>query len=147
MSGFWIRLWLRSHYWKLLQIHIIATIEITIKKFLRFRLFAFIFCKNILNFQCVTVRNKLKSVLFWKTSECVSSRIICYKEIKQTKILSKRKIFILVIQFRWQSETTNSSFWMVNILLRKSDTLSKKQVEITKTRVLWWKTTTTTTNA
>ena len=34
---------------------------------------------------------------------------------------------MLYIQFRWQLETTNSRFWLVNILLRKFDNLSKKK--------------------
>ena len=33
------------------------------------------------------------------------------------------------MQFHWQLETTNSRFWLVNILLRKFDTLSKKETK------------------
>ena len=40
------------------------------------------------------------------------------------------------IQFNWQFPTTNSCFWLVNILLQKFDTSSKN----IKTQILWWKT-------
>ena len=33
------------------------------------------------------------------------------------------------IQFRWQLETTNSGFWVVNVLLRKFNTLPEKRNE------------------
>ena len=45
------------------------------------------------------------------------------------------------IQFYWQLETTNLRFWLVDMLLRKSDTLSKKEMKMIKTQILWWKTT------
>ena len=35
------------------------------------------------------------------------------------------------MQFHWQLETTNSRFWLVNILLRKFDTSSKRKKMIT----------------
>ena len=41
----------------------------------------------------------------------------------------------LNIQFHWQLETTNSHFWLVNILLRKFDTSSKKEMKMIKTQV------------
>ena len=43
---------------------------------------------------------------------------------------------IQCIQFHWQLETTNSRFWLVNILLPKFDTSSKKVMKIIKTQVL-----------
>ena len=46
-----------------------------------------------------------------------------------------------IIQFRWQFENTNSRFWLVNTLLRKFETLSKKEIKMIKTQILWWKTT------
>ena len=33
------------------------------------------------------------------------------------------------LQFHWQLETANSHFWLVNILLRKFDTSSKKRIQ------------------
>ena len=47
----------------------------------------------------------------------------------------------VIIQFRWQLETTNSRFWLVNILLQKFDTLSEKEMKMIKTQMLWWKST------
>ena len=44
------------------------------------------------------------------------------------------------IQFHWQLETINSRFWLVNILLRKFDTSSKKEMKMIKTQILWCKT-------
>ena len=43
------------------------------------------------------------------------------------------------MQFHWQLETTNSRFWLVNILLPKFDTLSKEEMKIIKAQILWWK--------
>ena len=37
------------------------------------------------------------------------------------------------MQFRWQLETTNSRFWFVNILLRKFDALSEKEMKMINT--------------
>ena len=54
----------------------------------------FIFCKHVL---CVTLRNLIKICSFLIKSECMSYRTIFHKEINQTKILSKRKIFILLV--------------------------------------------------
>ena len=48
-------------------------------------------------------------------------------------------LVVLSIQFHWQLETTNSRFWLINILLRKFDTLSEKEMKITKTQIMWWK--------
>ena len=42
------------------------------------------------------------------------------------------------IQFHRKLETTNSRFWLVNILLLKFDTLSKKEMKMIKTQILWW---------
>ena len=44
------------------------------------------------------------------------------------------------IQFHWHLETTNSRFWLVNMLFLKFDTLSKKEIKMIKTQILWWKT-------
>ena len=41
------------------------------------------------------------------------------------------------IQLHWHFGITNSYFWLFNILLRKFDTSSKK--EMIKTKTLWWK--------
>ena len=49
-------------------------------------------------------------------------------------------IYLPNIQFHWQLETTNSYFWLVNILLRKFETLSKKEIKMIKTQISWWKT-------
>ena len=43
-------------------------------------------------------------------------------------------------QFHWNFWTTNSFFWLVNIHLRKFNTLSKKEMKMIKTQLLWWKT-------
>ena len=45
-----------------------------------------------------------------------------------------------IIQFHWSLDTTNSRFWLVNMLLRKFHTLSKKETKMIKTQILWWKT-------
>ena len=37
------------------------------------------------------------------------------------------------ILFQWQLETTNSCFWLVNIVLRKFDTPWKKETKMIKT--------------
>ena len=42
----------------------------------------------------------------------------------------------------WQFLVTNSRIWLVNILRRNFDTLSKKEKNMKKTQILWWKTTT-----
>ena len=39
------------------------------------------------------------------------------------------------ITFHWQFRVTYSGFWLVNILLRKFDTLSKKESKMIKTQV------------
>ena len=44
------------------------------------------------------------------------------------------------IQFHWHLETTNSRFWLVNMLFLKFDTSSKKEIKMIKTQILWWKT-------
>ena len=57
-----------------------------------------LFFTNIFNVMSVTLRILLKSVLFWKKmKEMNACHTISYKEIKQTNILSIRKIFILVV--------------------------------------------------
>ena len=38
-----------------------------------------------------------------------------------------------MIQFHWQLETINSRFWLLNILLRKFDISTKKEMKMTKT--------------
>ena len=57
------------------------------------------FFVNMFNVLCVTLRILLKSVLFGKKIKEMNAchAIISYKQIKQTKILSIRKIFILVV--------------------------------------------------
>ena len=45
------------------------------------------------------------------------------------------------IQSRWQLETPNWCFWLVNILLRKTDTSLKKEMKTIITLILWSKTT------
>ena len=37
-----------------------------------------------------------------------------------------------MLQFYWQLEATNSCFWLVNILLRKFYTSSKKEMKMIK---------------
>ena len=59
----------------------------------------------------------------------------------QKKLFLKKMLVCCNMQFRSQLETTNSRFWLVNILLRKFETLSKKEIKIIKTQNLWWKTT------
>ena len=49
------------------------------------------------------------------------------------------------MQFHWQLETTNLRFWLVNILLRKFDTLSKKEIKMIKTNFMMKKKTKKTT--
>ena len=44
------------------------------------------------------------------------------------------------IQFHWRLESSNSIFQLVNILLLKFHTLSRKKIKLIKTRILWWKT-------
>ena len=56
-----------------------------------------LFFVNMFNVLCVTLRNLIKICSFLKKSEFTSYRTIFQKEIKQTKILSKRTIFILVV--------------------------------------------------
>ena len=51
---------------------------------------------NMFNVLCVTLRNQIKICSFLKRSEYMSYRTIFHKEIKQTKILPKMKMFILV---------------------------------------------------
>ena len=56
-----------------------------------------LFFVNMFDVLCVTLRNLIKICSFLKKSECMSCKIIFGKEIKQTKILAKRKAFILVV--------------------------------------------------
>ena len=51
-----------------------------------------------------------------------------------------RFVLRLCIQFHWQLETANSRFWLVNIMLRKFDTSSKKEMKMIKIQNLWRKT-------
>ena len=44
---------------------------------------------------------------------------------------------LCIIQFHWHLETTNSRFWLVNILLRKFDTLLEKEMKMIKKQILW----------
>ena len=44
------------------------------------------------------------------------------------------------IQLHWQFLITYSCFWLVNILLRKCDTSTKKEMQMIKTKIFWWKT-------
>ena len=60
---------------------------------------------------------------------------------KKPKQLQPLTSAYFIIQFRWQLETTNSRFWLVNILLLKFHTLSEKEMKMIKTQILWWKTT------
>ena len=46
----------------------------------------------------------------------------------------------MYIKFPWQFWTTNPSFWLVIILLRKFDASSKKEMKMIKTQIFWWKT-------
>ena len=43
---------------------------------------------------------------------------------------------IYCIQFHWQFLITNYVFWLINILLRKFDALSKKYMKMIKTQFL-----------
>ena len=43
------------------------------------------------------------------------------------------------IQFHWQFLITNSGFWLINILLRKFNTSSKKEMKMIKAQLFWWK--------
>ena len=56
-----------------------------------------LFFVNMFNVLCVTLRNLIKICSFLKKGECMSYKTIFDKEIKQTKILSKRKVFMLVV--------------------------------------------------
>ena len=58
--------------------------------------FTFIFCEHVQG-AVRHVENLIKIYSFLKESEFMSCRIIFHKEIKQTKILSKRDIFALVL--------------------------------------------------
>ena len=58
--------------------------------------FTFIFCEHVQGAVC-HVENLIKVYSFLKQSEFMSYRIIFHKEIKQTKILSKRDISALVL--------------------------------------------------
>ena len=58
--------------------------------------FTFIFCEHVQGAVC-HVENLIKIYSFLKQSEFMSYRIIFHKEIKQTKILSKRDISALVL--------------------------------------------------
>ena len=44
--------------------------------------------------------------------------------------------FVPYIQFRWHLYTTNSRFWLVNMLLWKFHTLSKKEIKMIKTNFM-----------
>ena len=46
----------------------------------------------------------------------------------------------VITQFHWKFWTTNFCFWLVNILLPKFDTSSKKGMKMIKTQILWWNT-------
>ena len=50
-------------------------------------------------------------------------------------------IMNLCIQVHWQLRINNSCVWLVNILLRKFDTSSKKELKMINKQILWWKTT------
>ena len=56
-----------------------------------------LFFVNMFNVLWVTLRNLIKICSFLKKSECMSYRTTFHKEIKQTKVLSKRNSFILVV--------------------------------------------------
>ena len=49
-------------------------------------------------------------------------------------------ILMLCIQFHWQFLIISSDFWLVNILLRKFDTSSEKEMKMIITQIFWWKT-------
>ena len=75
--------------------HLLNTCPITCYMFQ----FTFMFCKHV---QCAVrhVENLIKTCSFLKkkTEEMNACRaIISYNEIKQTKLLSRRKIFILIV--------------------------------------------------
>ena len=50
-------------------------------------------------------------------------------------------ISMLCIQFHWQFLIISSGFRFVNILLRKFDTSSEKEMKMIKTQIFWLKTT------
>ena len=50
-------------------------------------------------------------------------------------------ISMLCIQFHSQFLIISSGFRLVNILLRKFDTSSEKEMKMIKTQIFWWKTT------
>ena len=56
-----------------------------------------LFFVNMFNVLCKTLENQIKICSLLKRSEYMSYRIIFHKEIKQTKILPKMKIFILAV--------------------------------------------------
>lgn len=45
------------------------------------------------------------------------------------------------MKFLWQFLITNAGFWLVNILLWKFRTSSKKKMKMIKTWIVWWKAT------
>ena len=49
------------------------------------------------------------------------------------------ELYVFGIQFHCQFWTINSCSWLVYTLPRKFDTLSKRQVKMIKTLILWWK--------
>ena len=59
--------------------------------------------------------------------------------VENVKIVSSRLNLVASIQLHWHLDTTNSRFWLVNMLLRKFDTLSKKEMKMIKTQILWRK--------
>ena len=69
-----------------------------------------------------------------------SSLTFCFYQVK-LNLRSKRSVIFQFkkywgIQFHWQFWTMNSCFWLVNILLRKFDTSSKKEMKIIKTNFM-----------
>ena len=102
---------------------------------------------QIVNVQIVSLRWNLIPIIIWICrTQWRCSLFSFYRKrpfwanlVENVKVVSSRLNLVASIQLHWHLDTTNSRFWLVNMLLRKFDTLSKKEMKMIKTQILWRK--------
>ena len=70
-----------------------------------------------------------------------STQCFLPKSLWEYRIKTLSSKYGISIHFQWQFIITIFGFWLVNILLLKFDTSSKKEMKMIKTHIFWWKTT------
>ena len=81
----------------------------------------------------------------WRVSACFGHSIFIYFLLKNIGFapwpnikLSQTLIYYCIL-FHWQFLITYSGFWLINILLGKFDTSSKKEMKMIKSQFFKWK--------